>query len=113
MINKYIPGFLRRHTIRYWAAMASMKMKFLRYLIPLILFLFALIIFIDASTYALMPNDPISGRSRGCYTTIEQIIGVNHPTWIRGAEYITALTMIPMGIFVFFFIGSMLKRRTK
>lgn len=56
-------------------------------------------------------EDTISGRVRACYTTIELIIGVKHPTWIRGAEYITAIAMIPLSIFSSVFIGRKIKQR--
>jgi hypothetical protein len=86
-------------------------LKILKYIIPALLLFIAFLIFMDASIYTLMPNDPISGRTMACYTTIELLFGAKHPTWIRGAEYIVALAMIPFSIFIFLFIGRITKRR--
>ncbi len=88
-----------------------MALKILKYIIPAFLLFIAFLIFMDASVYTLMPNDPISGRTFGCYTAIELFFGAKHSTWIRDAEYIVALAMIPFSIFIFFFMGRTAKRR--
>ncbi|HEX4498595.1 MAG TPA: hypothetical protein VIE43_23155 [Thermoanaerobaculia bacterium] len=40
----------------------------------------------DSFSYGLMPEDPIKGRDEGCYTAIEQWLGVPTPTPIRTLE---------------------------
>lgn len=46
----------------------------------------------DASTFALYKPDAFTGRERGCYTSIEILLGVKSPTsWIRPVEFIGAV----------------------
>lgn len=48
---------------------------------------------LDGFIFALMPDDPATGRERGCYTDIELWFGVKEPTWIRGAEQIVGAVL--------------------
>ena len=40
----------------------------------------------DGFSFALMDDDPVTGRARGCYTAVEQWLGVPVPTPIRTLE---------------------------
>jgi hypothetical protein len=40
----------------------------------------------DGFSYGLMPGDPVTGRAEGCYTAIEDWLGVMEPTPIRAVE---------------------------
>jgi|SRR5258705_11425192 hypothetical protein len=47
----------------------------------------------DAMTFALYAADPLSGRARGCYTTIENLLGVKQPSAIRGVQSVTGIAL--------------------
>ena len=51
-------------------------------------------LFVDATTWSLSPADPARGRARGCYTAIEEVLGVSSPTWIRDAELLTSVLLL-------------------
>ena len=57
--------------------------------------LLALCLYIDSMTWSLSAADPISGRVRGCFTAIELWIGVSNPSWIRFAEFVVAVILLP------------------
>jgi hypothetical protein len=78
-----------------------MKRKMLRLLLLLITIVIAAALFIDANTFALAPYDPINGRSRGCYTAIEDFLQLKEPSWIRTAEFYSAILLIPLAIIIF------------
>ncbi len=57
-----------------------------------LLFGLGLWLFRDASILALAPHDPETGRARGCYTAIEEWLGLLEPSsWIRPAELIVGI----------------------
>lgn len=92
--------------------MKNKIMTYTDYIIPIILIILAVFLFLDASIFALYPADRATGRSRGCYTMIEFMLGVKQPSWIRSAELIGAfgLFLCIVGIFVRFYL---LKRKMK
>jgi hypothetical protein len=47
----------------------------------------------DASTFALAPADPVRGTVRGCYTSLERLLGVTEPSSTRGFELLVGLAM--------------------
>jgi hypothetical protein len=52
----------------------------------------------DAFSYSLSPEDPETGRMRGCYTALEEWLGVQQPlAWLRPAEQILG-TALFLGI---------------
>ena len=63
------------------------------YTLPLVIVLAcaAAALTMDGCSYGLAPADPVSGRSRGCYTAIERWVGVKQPSAIRTAEQVAAL----------------------
>lgn len=48
----------------------------------------------DATTYSLFPADLTTDRGYGCYTTVEQWVGVLKPSWIRSAQFVLALLLL-------------------
>ncbi|HEX4962032.1 MAG TPA: hypothetical protein VF173_14435 [Thermoanaerobaculia bacterium] len=68
---------------------------------------------LDSFIFALMPEDPATGRERGCYTDIELWLGVKEPTWIRGAEEIVGAVLflgIPL-VLLIWSVRRFLRRR--
>jgi hypothetical protein len=58
------------------------------------MFIVATALFLDAELYSLHARDPVSGRSMGCYTHVELLLGVPRPTgWIREAEFYGSLAL--------------------
>ena len=65
-----------------------MKRAFPRILIAVFCFLFAALLFLDASAQVLAKPNPSTGRVRGCYTMLELVLGMKAPTkWIRLGEF--------------------------
>ena len=56
-----------------------------------LLFSISIFLFIDADTFSLYPADSITGREYGCYTEIENFIGIKSPSIIRSIEYLAAI----------------------
>ncbi len=50
-------------------------MRIVKYVVPLGLIGLSMWLFLNATTFALMPADPATGRAYGCYTAIELLIG--------------------------------------
>jgi hypothetical protein len=47
----------------------------------------------DAMTFALYAADPLSGRAYGCYTTIENLLGVKQPSAVRRAQSLMGVAL--------------------
>jgi hypothetical protein len=47
----------------------------------------------DAMTFTLYAADPRSGRGYGCYTTIENLLGVKQPSAIRGGQSLIGVAL--------------------
>ena len=56
-----------------------------------LLFSISIFLFNDANTFSLYPADSFTGREYGCYTEIENFIGIKSPSIIRSIEYIAAI----------------------
>jgi len=77
-------------------------MKLVHYVGFVLIILLAVLLFVDAATLTLSPFDPVTGRGRGCYTTIESWIGLKQPSsWIRPTQAIFALSLIPLSLLAF------------
>lgn len=78
----------------------------------LICFLLSISIFLfnDANTFSLYPADSITGREYGCYTEIENLIGIKSPSIIRSIEY---LVVILIFIICLIFSIKTIKRNIK
>ena len=60
-------------------------------LVSLVLLGIAFFFLADGAVFALQAADPVTGRAKGCYTSIELLMGVTEPTaWIRAAELLVA-----------------------
>ena len=57
-----------------------------------LLFSISIFLFIDADTFSLYQADSITGREYGCYTEIENLIGIKSPSIIRSIEFFGAIT---------------------
>ena len=68
----------------------------------------------DGFSYALYDDDPATGRQRGCYTTIEQVLGVKEPTVIRPIEQLLGVALF-LGVPIVIAVGGVLlgKRRSE
>jgi hypothetical protein len=63
----------------------------LKFLALTVLLLLAVSLLMDALAFALYPADPATGRARGCYTTLELLLGVKRPTeWARLTQFAVA-----------------------
>jgi len=51
-------------------------------------------LFLDATTWALYAPDPAVGRAGGCLTAVEMLLGVSHPSAMRGAELLCAAALL-------------------
>jgi hypothetical protein len=47
----------------------------------------------DSGTFVLMPAEPATSRTRGCYTTIELLVGVTSPSAIRPTELLVGAVL--------------------
>jgi hypothetical protein len=63
---------------------------------------------LDAFTYALEPVTP--SRARGCYTSIEDLVGVSEPSWIRPAQQVLSPVFFLVSPMVFFLRARRLRR---
>jgi hypothetical protein len=54
----------------------------------------ALLFLDDGTSSVLLPRDARRGRSMGCYTAIELLVGVHQPSWIRLAELVAGLGLL-------------------
>jgi hypothetical protein len=62
-------------------------------------FILAFAFFFDANLFGYRPRDPVTGRHAGCYTMIEDLLGVQRPTgWIRDAEMWASLILFVLGV---------------
>ena len=64
------------------------------------------LLLLDGTSSTLLPRDPVSGREMACYTIVERVAGVRHPSAIRPAELVG-------GIFLAFATAAWLDRRRK
>ena len=69
-----------------------------RYLLPVGMIALAVWLFVDGTKFSLYPPNPSIGRTGGCYTDLEIMLGVGRPTWIRNAELLSPLVLLPMTI---------------
>ena len=54
----------------------------------------------DAMIFGLRPADPVTGRTRGCYTSIELLLDLKTPLgWVRPVQ---------LGVGVVMFLGSLI-----
>ena len=59
----------------------------------------AVLLFRDATIFGLRKANPVTGRGRGCYTELEILLGIKHPTeWIRFAELTGAGVLAVAGV---------------
>lgn len=65
----------------------------------------------DAMTFALLA-DPLTGRAKGCYTTIELFWGVKQPSAIRGAQFLVGVALA-FGVPLASGARAMIRRRQK
>ena len=80
----------------------------------------AIYLVVDAITFRLMPDDPVSGRIRGCYSVFEVWVGSKQPTeWARQLQMTVALFLTPLSLGTFlwfrrlgFSLGRQLRRTT-
>ena len=70
----------------------------LRYLIPIGMIALAVFLGLDSLGFSLYEPDPSIGRRGGCYTDLEMLLGVVRPTWIRDAQLLSPLVLLPMAI---------------
>ncbi|HXO22459.1 MAG TPA: hypothetical protein VOA87_21260 [Thermoanaerobaculia bacterium] len=56
----------------------------------------------DSLTFALAAADPGSGRVRGCYTTVENWLGVKEPSAVRRLELFAGAGVA--GVTLFWFV---------
>lgn len=66
----------------------------------------------DAMTFALLADDPLTGRAKGCYTTIELLLGVKQPSAIRGAQFLIGVALA-FGVPLASGARAMIRRRQK
>ncbi len=67
----------------------------------------------DGFSYGLAPEDPDTGRERGCYTAIEDWIGVKTPTPIRTLEQLLGggcFLGVPMVLVIWYYYRKPLPR---
>jgi len=69
--------------------------------VALVILPIALILFVDAGTFALSPGDPAHGRPKGCYTILDRFFGTR-PSELRGLELILSLGF-GVGAFIWLF----------
>lgn len=63
----------------------------LRILVIVVILAFAILLFLDATTFGLSKASPSTGRAKGCYTQLELLLGVKRPTkWVRPVELVGA-----------------------
>jgi hypothetical protein len=68
----------------------------------------------DAFSYGLSPEDPATGRARGCYTAIEEWLGLSEPSWIRTLEQILGAVLflgVPLVILTWAILTQLKRRR--
>ena len=80
-----------------------------RCLVPIGMMALAVWLFVDGMKFSLSPPNPSIGRIGGCYTDLEILFGVARPTWIRDAQLLSPLVLLPMAIAS----GIMLRPRRK
>jgi hypothetical protein len=78
-----------------------MRTSRLRIVAVVAMLLAAIVLFLDANTFTMFAADPVTGKGRGCYTILERLLGVQGFSYIRGAEFWSAIFLIPAG-FLFF-----------
>ena len=80
-----------------------MKRTILKLGTILALLLVAAWLFRDATVFVLYKADPMTGRERGCYTEMENLLGIKSPTsWIRILELVVSGIVALAGLAVWF-----------
>ena len=60
----------------------------------------ACLLFFDATSYAMMPEDLALGLRGGCYTEVELWVGVKQPSFIRDAELVGGFVLLALTPFL-------------
>lgn len=71
----------------------------------------AIILFLDANTFMIFAADPVTGRGRGCYTMLERLLGIQGFSYVRGAEFWSAIFLVPTSFLVFRWHGATIEDR--
>jgi len=102
-----VPWAVRKVQLRLsWDPLPPLWRLAASYAAAFLLYAAAIYLVQDAMTFSLMPDDPLSGRARGCYSALELWAGSRQPTeWGRPAQMSIALLLAPLSLGAFLWLG--------
>jgi len=81
-----------------------------KFILICLFFTISIFLFNDANTFSLYPADSFTGSEYGCYTEIENLIGIKSPSIIRSIEFFAAILIF---IICLIFSIKIIKRNIK